>query len=124
VKSILYSFIILFLCFTTYAQNTVVGGTVVDAKTKEAVPFANVVFKGTRIGAIADINGVYLLTSSQASDSVIVTYLGYRPQTIKIKKNTTQEINFELQDIGQDLGEVTIKTKRNYCIHALSKSSR
>jgi hypothetical protein len=112
VKSILYSFIILFLCFTTYAQNTVVGGTVVDAKTKEAVPFANVVFKGTRIGAIADINGVYLLTSSQASDSVIVTYLGYRPQTIKIKKNTTQEINFELQDIGQDLGEVTIKTKR------------
>ena len=61
-KSILYSFIILFLCFTTYAQNTVVRGTIVDAKTKEAVPFANVVFKGTRIGAIADINGVYLLT--------------------------------------------------------------
>ena len=111
-KYYLSSIILFFLFFSSSAQNTTVKGIVIDDKTKEAIPFANVIFKGTRIASIADINGNFILVSNQESDSILVTYLGYQSQSIAIQKGTTQEINISLITKGQDLNEITIKTKR------------
>lgn len=111
-KQLLISFILFFHILSISAQTTIVKGTIIDGKTKETIPFANVIFKGTRNGAIADINGLYYLSGVQASDSILITYLGYTSQTIAIKKGITQEINISLFSIGQDLNEVTVKIKR------------
>jgi hypothetical protein len=42
---------------TLYAQNTVVRGTVTDAKTKEALSFVTIGFAGSTQGAATDVNG-------------------------------------------------------------------
>lgn len=106
----------IFILFSFYtqlvAQQTTIQGSIIDKKTKETIPFANVVFKGTRIAAIADINGNFTLSSTQATDSISISYLGYKTQTIFINKGVSQVLAIELDVLSQELSEVTIKTKR------------
>lgn len=111
-KHVYFSILLFFLSIAAYTQNTVVHGTIIDEKTKEAIPFANVVFKGTRTGAIADLNGQYILTGNVKSDSISVIYLGYKTKVIPITNGTNQEVNVQMTSIEKDLGEVTIKIKR------------
>ena len=59
-------------------QKTSVKGVVIDATTKETIPFATVSFKGTKTGTTTDIDGKFTLESYYSSDSLLVTFLGYK----------------------------------------------
>ena len=47
------------LCFTfsAFSQTTKVSGKIVDAITREPLPFVNIVFTRTSIGVASDIEG-------------------------------------------------------------------
>ena len=89
-------------------QKTIVIGTVVDATTKETIPFATVSFKGTKTGTTTDIDGKYRLESYYSSDSILVTFLGYKPFTTHVRQDNSQTINVELISSDMMLKEFKI----------------
>jgi hypothetical protein len=98
------------LCMhVAYAQKTVVSGKVIDAITKEPLPFSPVMFVGTKSGAQTDLDGNYKIETYYSSDSLRVMVLGYAPQSKKVKQGITSVVNFELAAASSQTAEVTIR---------------
>lgn len=71
------------------AQKTYVG-TIVDASTNEPLPFVNIAVKGTSKGTTTDMDGKFSLTYNfKSTDSLMVSYVGYQPLTVKAQNNLT-----------------------------------
>ena len=60
------------------AQETRITGRVVDAKTKQPIPFASIELRGEGTGALSNEFGYFQLASLEKSsyDSLIITTLG------------------------------------------------
>jgi len=105
--------ILLFSTMTAYAQQTTrIKGTVIDAKTKEPLPFVSIAFVGKNIGTITDYNGNYSIETMWASNKLQASSLGYYAQekVIVLKKN--QVVDFQLESKRIELDEVEIRAKR------------
>lgn len=87
-------------------------GTVIDAATKEPLPFVHIVFAGKNIGTITDYNGQYSIETQWASDKIEAKFIGYQTQEKKVTSDKNQTINFELESEDVALDEVTVKAKR------------
>ncbi len=115
-KIFLYRAVLFFFAFSflnqSNAQITKLMGHVIDVKTKEALPFVNITFKGTKIGAITDYNGNYKLETTLPADSVIASYIGYKRNAKKIIRNKFQTLNFELIPSSLELNEVVVSVKK------------
>ncbi len=114
-KNFILLFFILFLLKInfSFSQQTKVRGKVVDAKTKEILPFVNISFIGTNIGTISDFNGEYFIETRAAGDTLIASFLGYKQKKFFIKKKHYQVINFELEETAFDLPPVVIVAGEN-----------
>lgn len=108
---LILSFCVLF-AQSSIGQITKAMGHVIDAKTKEALPFVNITFKGTKVGTITDYNGNFKIESSIPSDSIIASYLGYKRTAKKIVRNKFQTVNLELSPSSLELEEVTVSVKK------------
>lgn len=60
-----------------------IKGKVIDANTKETLPFANVYLKNTNIGTTTDMDGNFELTIPDSIQNknltLVITYIGYQP---------------------------------------------
>ena len=63
----------LLLVLSAVPQPTKVSGKVTDSATGEPIPFVNIIFKNTTIGATSDLNGLYSLVTTQPVDSVFAS---------------------------------------------------
>ena len=93
----------------TYAVNTVqqdrkIKGKIVDMN-NEPVIGANVVIKGTTNGTVTDIEG-YFEIDAPLNAEMLISYIGYLPQAVKIGKNTSYTI--QLKEDTQALDEVVV----------------
>jgi len=94
---------------------TTIKGKVIDAKTKEPLPFVNIVFVGKNIGTITDFNGEFFLESQWASNKVEAAYTGFKSSVKRIITEKTNTINFKLESENINIEEVVIKsTKKRY----------
>jgi len=110
---VLLSFILILFSVPAEAQvKTKVVGFITDAETKEPLPFVNLVFVGKNIGTITDYNGRFELVSQWASDSLKVTFIGYKSKTKFVKTGENQKINFELEPTSTNLETVEIVAKK------------
>lgn len=94
------------------AQTTRVSGRVIDADTKEPLPFVNIAFKNSKIGTTTNLDGFFKIETYYPTDSLIASFVGYRPLTRKVKKDIAQVINFELKTGSIELTEVVIKADK------------
>jgi hypothetical protein len=108
-----FTFVLSFFCNYVFAQTTKVYGKVIDAQTKETLPFVNLVFKGTQIGTTTDINGKYVIETNQKVDSLMVSYLGYQTLAKKVDRFKSQQVNFEMQSSSIELKEFVVKAGEN-----------
>jgi TonB-dependent starch-binding outer membrane protein SusC len=90
--------------FNAFAQRTVTG-TVVD-KEQQPIAGANVVVKGTQIGAITDGLGKYTITVPSTGNTLIISFIGYTSQEVLI--GTSSVINVTLQTESTSLSEVVV----------------
>ncbi len=98
----------------TLAQETIVQGKVTDANSGDPIPFANVHFKGTGIGTATDFDGNYRLKiASGLVDSLIATYVSYKPKSKAVIQGVTQTINFQLSEDLVGLQEVVVSPGEN-----------
>ena len=93
-----------------------IKGTIIDANSKEPLIGANVIIKGTSLGAAANINGEFILPPLKAGNYLLkVSYVGYKEKTINIKvlSNRTTKVIIKLNWIAveEDVVLVTAQAK-------------
>lgn len=75
--------------FMVSQQNVrTISGTVTD-KSGEPIIGANVLVKGTSQGIITDLDGNFTLNNVPANAELVISYIGYKEQTIKVGSQTS-----------------------------------
>ncbi|MCS7019907.1 MAG: DUF5686 family protein [Cytophagales bacterium] len=107
---------IIFVCivcaiaiFPCWGQITRVSGKITDAETGDAMPFVNVLFKGTTIGTTTDFEGNFSLQTHEQVDSLIASYLGYQIAVKPVQVGKTQVIHFQLKPMATVLQTVVVR---------------
>ncbi len=85
----------------------VLNGKVVN-KTGEPIAGASVFIKGTRRGASTDLNGKFMIEIDAATDSLLVTSVGYKEKTIAAGNAREITIILELDLERQKIEEIVI----------------
>ena len=102
-KGLLLTLMALTLALSASAQ-TKITGRVVDENGQPAIG-ANIIVSGTTQGASADIDGKFTL-SVKKNATLIVSYLGYKTQEIKVGARTDFQI--KLQPDANVMDEVVV----------------
>ena len=103
---ILFSFISV-LTFGQYELK----GVVIDAKTKEALPYVNY-FISSNVGGTTDDSGRFEFSVNSKTDSVVFTYLGYKDESVKRRFFRRDSFIVKMHLEGYMLEEFTIKAKK------------
>lgn len=107
------SILLILLTTALFAQTGQLKGTVHDAQTNEALPFATVQIQGTNIGATTDNEGNFLLTKLIPGEIRIkVSFIGYQTvlsDPIEITNNRTAFIYINLEEEDNNLSEVIVR---------------
>jgi len=90
-------------------QLTKIRGKVIDAQTKEPLPYVNITFKNTTQGTITSDKGEFFLESRTATDTVVASFVGYKPATLRIRKGVYQEVSVNLEPELIELEAVVVK---------------
>lgn len=103
-----------FLLNTAYAQPKRLKGTVKDAHSEEAIPFASLTFLHTTVGKLTDSSGSFsFYLDAWPSDSLIITCVGYQRLAFaidKTKDTLTADLHLERGTFNEG---VKIKAKVN-----------
>lgn len=96
-----------------FAGNTgKITGVVTDKATGEALVGANVVIKGTTLGAATDLDGKYtILQVPPGRYELTATYIGYHPMTIKdivVRVDLTSRYSFNLVSNAIEAPELVV----------------
>ena len=86
-----FSALFVLIGMTLSAQNVNVKGTVKDASTGEAIPFASIQVKGTSTGASTDVNGDYTISVSSRA-TLVFSSIGYESAEIAVNGRTTIDV--------------------------------
>ncbi|HKL91386.1 MAG TPA: TonB-dependent receptor [Allomuricauda sp.] len=103
----------LFLAQWCFAQTGTISGKIMDGEFNDILPFANVLIKGTTVGATSDFEGAYALDVEPGTYTVTFSYLGYTTQEITnvvVEANKTVEVNATLEPAASQLDEVVLTT--------------
>ena len=93
-KSLLLLLALLVLKTTVFGQVRSISGTVSDELTKETLPGATVVIKGTTKGASTDINGKFTLEVGPNDVLLAITFVGYEPKEVSLGSANNYPIFF------------------------------
>lgn len=107
-------FFLLFLFSTAAAQQRVVTGKVIDAKTRLPLPSVSIYAVNSGNGVISDEDGSYTLTISDRIDSIAISMVGYTPLILPVTKEKTQVVNFEVHPSSAPMGEVSVTARSKY----------
>lgn len=96
----------LMFCSFSIAQNVTVSGNVKDLTTNDPLPGVNVVIKNTTKGSSTDFDGNFTIQDVPINSVLVVTYLGYQTQEIKVLN--AQPINIVLVEDAEALDEIVV----------------
>ncbi|MEI7981112.1 MAG: DUF5686 family protein [Bacteroidota bacterium] len=100
--------LLLFSFSAGYGQGSwSVSGKVIDAKTREPLPFVNIIINNGNTGGTTDIDGKFHLRSGTMVQTLRLSYVGYEPLTYSMGTRT-ENILISLTRKDIDLAEVEI----------------
>lgn len=79
-----------------------VNGTVLGASDSEPLIGATVMEKGTHNGCTADLDGNFSLNVKNGNATLVVSYVGYKSQTIPVKGRKTIDVRLDKEDASLD----------------------
>lgn len=103
---IILAFLLMLNVWSATAQVRNITGTVRDAVSNETIPGVTVAIKGTTKGTITDINGKFQIEAVNSGDSLLISYIGYKKEVVKIGKQV--ELNIQMYAEAALLDEVVI----------------
>ena len=114
-KNAIFLALLLFAMFTS-AQTIQISGKVLGlSETGElkALPFANVFWLGTTQGTTTDNEGLFEFTVAKPpSNRLVVNFVGFQNDTIKVDKRKTQKYEVTLKSIDVKLETVEVKARQ------------
>lgn len=114
-----YSCLLLFITITLLVnsasgQQKRISGTIKDAHSEEAIPFASVTFQHTTFGQLTDSAGGFSFYFDEwPADTLIITCVGYQPFLFSIDKNKDSVLANLLMERGTFNEGVRVKAKVN-----------
>jgi len=108
----LFSLVFLLMATVMFSQGKI-KGTILDNELNAGLPGVNVVIKGASTGASTDIDGKFSLNATASSGQVIISYIGYKTQTVNftVKNGETVDLgSIKLDSDASQLDEVVIKS--------------
>ena len=90
------------------AQQTTVGGTIVDEKSGRPLPQVSV--STGRISVVTNEDGAFLLKLGQKPSSITVSHLGYKTKKVALNTSDTENLKIKLQPTTIQLREVVVRT--------------
>ena len=73
-------FILLFILIPVFGiAQTKVSGIVLD-NTNQPIPFANITFKGSKIGIVSNEDGRFYIESADNYEAILVSFMGFQPK--------------------------------------------
>ena len=109
IKKITFCFLFISIIFNLSIAQTKVSGVVYD-DTNQTLPFANVYFKGNKMGVSADENGKFTIESKQDFTAIVVKYSGFND--IEVALTTAQTANLKIKMVSeQQLKEIVVVGK-------------
>lgn len=112
-------------CLGLYAQDVKVTGKVVSSTDGEPLIGATVMVKGSSTGTATDIDGNFTVQVKNGS-TLLVTYVGYKPQEIKVK-GAMSDLRISLVEDSEVLDDVVVvgygTQKKSVVTAAISKVS-
>lgn len=100
------------LATITVAQTATLTGSVTDAATGKAMPFANVYLNGSTRGTVANERGHYTLPGVPLGTvEVVVSFVGYQSErrTLRLDDSQNKPVNFRLKPGDKTLAAVTVR---------------
>ncbi len=97
-------FLMIFVPFSSWAQNTTVSGIVTD-NNNEPIIGATVAIKNTTVGTITNIDGEYTIEVPQ-NGTLVFQFLGYTTKEESVNGRTKISVRLEVD--AQDLEEVVV----------------
>jgi hypothetical protein len=118
--------VLVFLVFQQHVsgQKTVISGSVVDHLTGEPIPFTNIGFHHSPVGTISEMDGTFYLETSLATDTLVVSSLGYAIKRLPVKVGKVQALDIRLLPVSYDLEEVVVRPGENPSFRILREISK
>lgn len=104
-KNHLLTLILLLLTVSLAIAQRTVTGSVVDAKTNEALIGATIVIPGTTNGTVVDVNGKFSIAVPASATSIQVSFIGYLVQEVPVVNQSTVRVALVA---GGQLSEVVV----------------
>ncbi|WP_300727003.1 TonB-dependent receptor [uncultured Bacteroides sp.] len=93
------------ICLIAFAQNKTISGVIKD-NTGEPLIGVSVQVKGTSVGSITDMDGNFTIPNVKTGSTLVVSYVGYATQELKVGNQTTY--NITLEEDNKVLDEVVV----------------
>jgi hypothetical protein len=117
----LYLFLLVNYSLNLFSQKTVVSGKVIDSETNEAIPYVNIGFKHSLIGTISENDGSFFLSTTKATDTLLVSSVGYELVRQPIVIGTTQSFEISLVPKSIALDAVVVRPGENPAFKILKR---
>lgn len=90
--------VMLITATSLFAQKYTISGIVTSAETGEKLVGANVVLKGTNIGAASGRDGSFSIPVTAGKYTVACSYIGFEKKEVEVNVTKDTELNFSLKD--------------------------
>ncbi len=106
-------YIAFFLCVINLSAQKIIEGKVVHKEKSEtlALEGANVYWKNTNIGTITDKSGDFSIYSSDKTNKLIISFLGFKTDTLIISSDK-KFVHFLTEDLTTNLDEVSLTERK------------
>ncbi|MCH7408119.1 SusC/RagA family TonB-linked outer membrane protein [Belliella sp. DSM 111904] len=94
------------LPFQAVENEKVLRGKILDKASQEPIPGASILVKGTSIGVVTDVMGVFEMSIPQDAETLIVSFIGYLQVEIPIENQSIFTI--QLEEDTQNLEEFVV----------------
>ncbi|NMH25086.1 DUF5686 and carboxypeptidase-like regulatory domain-containing protein [Flavobacterium solisilvae] len=105
-KNSILTLVLLFASVSFMSAQTKVSGMVVD-NTDMPIPYANVVFKGSKIGVVSNEDGRFYIEAPDNYDTLLVSFVGFPTKEVKLTKSVSYDFKIVLSE-GKSLKEVVV----------------
>ena len=100
--------LILFPALPSLAQKTIISGKIHDSETGEPIPYVNLGFQHSLVGTISETDGSFYLSTPKASDTLLVSSVGYELQKVPIAIGKEQVLDLRLVPMSIALEAVVV----------------
>ncbi|MCJ8291291.1 MAG: DUF5686 and carboxypeptidase regulatory-like domain-containing protein [Flavobacteriales bacterium] len=101
-------FLLFFAPLLVYGQKTKVSGIVLDGLSGDPMPYVSVHFQASKIGALTDSVGYYMIDTYYGTDSLVFSSSGYLKITVGVIRDEEQVINVTLPIQESEYDEVVV----------------